>query len=77
MITVTGDSTSWLRELKNYGHKIRANRLVYPGIDLNPKIGQYFVDIPLGVNLENRLMTFGVQRYSCVPGINYMRRMYL
>ena len=26
--------------MKNYCHKIRANGLVYPGIDLNPKIGQ-------------------------------------
>ena len=40
VINFTGDSPYQLRVLKKYGRKMIENGFVYPGIDLNPEIGQ-------------------------------------
>ena len=76
--------------MKNYGHKIRENGLVYPGIDLKTRdssiVCRYIIidkfkecisDSSLRNNIESGRVTSQVQRYSYVTGSNHVRRMYL
>ena len=52
---VTGYSTYQSRTLKTYGCKVGANGFSIRSININPEIGQYFVDTSLGPSWKIRI----------------------